>query len=241
MPFGSGAGGTQRKQTKTDGGGTFSFQGMTGRTLGIGLEKEGYEYGGGQGPFQYTEMVGEAERFHPDRSKPVVFHMWKLQGPEPLAEGNRNFRLPHDEASVRIDMRSAKTVAEGGDLEIVLRCEQLKPGESRKFNWSVDVSGVNGGGVIDAGQKITAMFAAPADGYQASLKIETDANAKDWNGDAQPSFYLRTAAGNFAKVWADFHPNPQDATGYVTLRWWFNPKVGSRVLEPKQTEQALNP
>jgi hypothetical protein len=58
--------GLDKKQTKTNVEGIFSISGMKGRTLGIGLDKDGHEYGGDQGPFQFTETVTEAERYHPD-------------------------------------------------------------------------------------------------------------------------------------------------------------------------------
>ena len=106
--------------------------------------------------------------------------------------------------------------------------------------WNAEIRAPNSGGIIDPERAITAMFSAPPEGYEVALKIGSNANPGRWDGGGVRTFYLKTGSGNYVKVWADFHPSAQDTTGFVTLRWWFNPKVGSRVLEPKQTEQALN-
>jgi hypothetical protein len=222
-------GGTVRRQTTTDAKGDFSIDGLMGRTLDIGLSKEGFRYGNDNKSFHFTELVSETERYHPDAQNPVIFRMWKLVGPEPLIEYSETLRIPNDGTFVRIDLRTGRVVTSGGDLLISIRYNQSG---ASKFDWSASIQ-APGGGVVDVGRPFAAMFAAPREGYLPTLEIEMQANESSWRPSVQRSFYLRTQADYYGKIYLDIGPNRADPFGLATIHWGFNPKVGSRVLEPK--------
>jgi hypothetical protein len=221
--------GMDKKQTKTDAAGLFSISGMKGRTLGIGLDKDGYEYGGDQGPFQFTEMVAEAERYHPDKRNPIVFRMWKLQGAEPLIYFERRaFKLPSDGTPVRIDLATGKKVASGGDLIVTLQQPMAQPGQwLHHYAWNAELKA---GGLMESTDAL--MYLAPEDGYRASLVYGEKGDERLQNFTINKRFYLKTADGRYARVKMDLtsQTNP-DHPSTIGLIWWLNPTPGHRNLE----------
>ncbi len=229
-------GGTTKTTTKTDDQGYFSISGAFGRTLEIGLQKEGYAYGGGMGPFQYSELVNEGERHHPDKLNPITFRMWKLQGPEPLDEGMKVLPVPSDGREVVIHLSNKGDPATGADLIVTLKYDATRMGP---FDWTATVQ-APGGGVIAVSEQITTMFYAPDIDYPAEARVKVTAASPVWHQSTRQNIYLKTAAGMFGKASLIFGADRVDPAGTLTLRWWLNPKVGSHVLEPPQREQPRN-
>lgn len=221
--------GVDKKQTETDAAGLFSISGMKGRTLGIGLEKDGYEYGGEHGPFQFTEMVIEAERYHPDPKNPVVFVMWKLQGAEPMIYFERRaFKLPPDGTPVRIDLATGKKVPTGGDMIVTLQQPIAQPGQRlTHYPWTAKIAA---DGLQESALKL--MYLAPENGYVPALTYGEKGDERVQERHVEKSFYLKTRDGRYARGRMDFtsDTNP-DRGSYVGLTWWLNPKPGSRNLE----------
>lgn len=221
--------GVDKTQTRTDAAGLFSITGMRGRTLGIGLDKDGYEYGGEHGPFQFTEMVMEAERYHPDQTNPVVFVMYKLQGAEPTIHfARRFFDVPPDGTAVRIDLATGRKVSAGGDVIITLQQPMARPGQRlMHYRWLAEIA-------ADGLQESTAklMYLAPENGYVSALSYGEKGDERVQERHVEKSFYLKTTDGRYARVRMDFtsDTNP-DYPSTVGLTWWLNPKPGSRNLE----------
>lgn len=221
--------GVDKKQTETDAAGLFTISGMKGRTLGIGLAKAGYEYGGEHGPFQFTELVLEAERYHPDPKNPVVFVMYKLQGAEPIIYGNgRGFDLPPDGTPVRIDLTTGKKVAAGGDMIITLQQPMAQPGQWLKhYPWTAQITAA---GLFESTEQL--MYLAPARDYVSTLTYGQKGDERIQENRVQMRFFVRTADGRYARVQMSITSgsNP-DRGSHVGLTWWLNPKPGSRNLE----------
>jgi len=221
--------GVEKKQTKTDAAGLFSISGMKGRTLGIGLDKDGYEYGGDQGPFQFTEMVMEAERYHPDAKKPVVFVMYKLQGAEPMIYFKRkDFDLLADGTPVRIDLATGKKVTAGGDLTVTLKQPSAQFGQQLlHYPWTVEITA---DGLAESTAKL--MYLAPGNGYMSTLTYGEKGDERVQHNQVEKNFYLKTADGRYARVRLDVtsRSNPEYPST-MGLTWWLNPKPGSRNLE----------
>jgi hypothetical protein len=230
------AGGTAHQQSKTDNRGRFYIGNVMGRTLSVGLAKEGYKYGGDQPQFHYTGFVSEKERHHPDREKPVVFRIWKLQGPEPLVDHYEVFRVPNDGKFIRIDLRSGKLVTDGGDVLVSLRYDQTK---EEKFNWGADVV-VPEGGILDAGVPYGAMFAAPSEEYKPTLEVRMEANSPSWRPDTRRTLYLKLSSDHYAKMSLNIGPHRLDTFGLATIQWSLNPKASSHILEPRPIEELRN-
>jgi hypothetical protein len=144
--------GIDRGETKTDASGLFAIKGMKGRTLGIGLVKEGYQYGGDHGPFQFSDLEEPAKQHHPDANKPVIFIMHKLQGAEPMLHFNRQgFIVQPDGTPVRINLMTGKRVATGGDLVITLKHPKAEKGQQRleHYPWTAQFIAAGGGFILD--------------------------------------------------------------------------------------------
>lgn len=139
--FGSG----QKQATLQSGtDGHFKVVGYKGRTLDIGLRKEGYDYAGDVGPFHFTGFVSEAERYHPDKQKPVRFVMWKRKGAEPMVKcQSYEMRLPWDGTEFRVDFLKGCVVKEGGDIIISLLAIDLP--EKFSYDWNLLFKPVGGG------------------------------------------------------------------------------------------------
>lgn len=221
--------GVDKKQTKTDAAGLFTISGMKGRTLGIGLEKEGYEYGGEHGPFQFTEMVMEAERYHPDPQSPVLFVMYKLQGAEPMLYfERRTFKLPPDGTPVRIDLASGNKVTSGGDLVVTLQQPMAQLGQQLEhYPWTAQITA---NGLVESTAKL--MYLAPEDGYTSSFAYGKKSDEQVQQNQVEKSFYLKTMDGRYARIKMDLtsRTNP-DRPSTVGLTWWLNPAPGHRNLE----------
>ena len=221
--------GVDKKQTETDAAGLFSISGMKGRTLGIGLDKTGYEYGGEHGPFQFTEMVMEAERYHPEPKKPIVFVMYKLQGAEPMIYGDgRGFDLPPDGTPVRIDLATGKKVAAGGDVIVILKQPMAQPGQWLKhYPWTAQITAA---GLFESTEKL--MYLAPENDYVSTLTYGQKGDERIQENRVQTRFFVRTVDGRYARVQMSITSvsNP-DRGSHVGLTWWLNSKPGSRNLE----------
>ncbi|MFT3830619.1 MAG: hypothetical protein QM691_13030 [Opitutaceae bacterium] len=221
--------GVEKAQTKTDADGLFAIDGMKGRTLGIGLEKEGYEYGGDHGPFQFTEMVAESERHHPDPKNPVLFVMFKLQGAEPMLYFERKaFRLKPDGTPIRIDLATGRKVSSGGDIVVFLNQPLDESGKwLPHYAWTAQFEAC---GLREGTTKL--MYLAPEDGYVGSLTYGEKGDERVQSHQAEKSFYLKTSDGRFARIRMDVHTQTSDEhQAAVGFTWWLNPKPGSRNLE----------
>jgi hypothetical protein len=222
--------GVQEKHTTTDAQGLFSFTGMKGRTFDYHLEKVGYETMPEGDAFDYTELVPEATRHHPDPKNPVVLKMWKLQGAEPLIFfENRELRVPVDGTSLRIDLTTGKRVETGGDLIVTLRHSMAEHGQwLQRYPWQAEIAA--SGGVVETTSRL--MYLAPESGYVPTLTLGEKGDEPEYRGQFDKQLYVKTAGGHFArlKMHVSTQTNP-DRPSYVTLSWWLNPKPGSRNLE----------
>jgi len=224
--------GVQETRTTTDAEGMFSFTGMKGRTFDYHLEKVGYQTMPERDAFDYTELVPEEKRHHPDPRNPVVLKMWKLQGTEPLVHYERKyFPLPADGTPVHIDLSTGKQVASGGDLVFAVNHVVLPRGAlpEPQFDWHARAE-IAGGGLVESNQRL--MYLAPDEGYASAVTIDMPATKVDWANSINRSYYMRTRGNLFGRVEVYLNANQRDYDpSYVMLQWWLNPKPGSRNLE----------
>jgi hypothetical protein len=223
--------GQKRATMQTDADGIFTVSGYKGRTLDIGLEKEGYDYAGDTGPFQYTMLVGQAAQFQPDAKNPVRFVMWKRKGAESTVSYSR-FRLEmaYDGAPHRLDLLKGCEVKEGGDIIIRLSAPRVTKEETEKnhaWDWDLTFEAVEGG-FIPSGEKL--MSEAPGEGYQPSMNLGRKMKDKDWWDQAQGDYYIFSRGKFYTKMTLYFTGNPAFKTGGLMLTWQTNPS-GSRNLE----------
>lgn len=227
--FGSG----QKQATLQSGiDGHFKVVGYKGRTLDIGLRKEGYDYAGDVGPFHLTGFVSEAERYHPDKQNPIRFVMWKRKGAEPMVKcQSYEVRMPWDGTEKRVDFLKGCVVKEGGDLIIQLTADPLTPEESKsgkKWNWDLICKPVDGGGFLQSKTKL--MSEAPENGYLPQMNLGRETADPLWNGQAMGDFFILSRGKLYTKLHLYFTGNPAFGTGGLSLQWQTNPS-GSRNLE----------
>jgi hypothetical protein len=222
--------GQERNIIKTEGDGSFTVSGYKGRTLDIGLSKEGYDYEGDTGPFHYTLLVGKDARFEPDEKNPVKFVMWKRKGAEPMVRYYTvDVELSFDGTPQRVDLLKGRVVKEGGD--IVIRAG-VPPGGTAmapngRWDWDLIFEAVDGG-FVRSNRKL--MSEAPAEGYLPSMNLGQRKEDKGWWGQAKGDFYIFSRGKLYSKVHLYFTGNPHSKWGRVTLDWQTNPS-GSRNLE----------
>lgn len=223
--------GMAKSETKSDREGLFSITGMTGRTLGLSLEKDGYEYDGEKGPFHFTELVGEKDRYTPDRKNPVILTMWKLQGAEPILHfERRGFSVSPSGNAVRIDLKTGKRVEVGGDIVITLWHAEAEAGQQlQRYPWKAEIT-VPGGGLI--GSTSRRMYLAPETNYESAIVLGQTGQEPEYQKGMVKNYYLKTASGHYARIKVDASTDPSPKyESYVGLTWWLNPKSGSRNLE----------
>jgi hypothetical protein len=226
-----------KSETKTDSQGFFSIHGMKGRTLGLSLDKPGYEYDGEKGPFHFTELVGAKDRYTPDRKSPVILVMWKLQGAEPMVHfSDLDWRFPADGQPLHIDLTTGKKVPTGGDVVIELRHPLAEPGKwLQRYPWFATVSAPEGGLIESTSRR---MYQAPEGGYMKVFTYQETGQEESYKGQFNRQFYVKTRSGTYArlKILVGTQTNPQYPS-FIVATWWLNPKPDSRNLEQPPISQ----
>jgi hypothetical protein len=209
--------------------GTFTVSGYKGRTLDIGLRKEGYDYEGDVGPFHYTQLVGPGS-FVPNEQAPVKFVMWKRQGAEPMVSHvSVKLELPYDGQEHRLDLLKGCLVPEGGDIVVRLSAPPVTLEETRKRHaWDWDLVLEAEGGFVFSTQKL--MSQAPEGGYRPVMNLGRKMTDKIWWDQATGDFYVLSRRKLYSKLHLYFTGNPALGTGGLWLDWKTNPG-GSRNLE----------
>jgi hypothetical protein len=216
--------------TTTDRDGYFHFSNLHGQSLVVTPNKEGYESKSTRS-FHYSGLTPAKERHQPSRDKPVVFTIWKQQGPEPLIKGDKFFGIKGDGTPFTIDLlkgRKAEGRGTDGDLVVsVTQPSQLTNGQ--RFDWSFRIEAI-GGGLVEPVQT-QYLNEAPAEGYQPQVSQELKAADREWSDVVRKVFYVKSRNGTqFASIITEFHANYQGAAVF-SVRYLVNPKQGSRNLE----------
>ncbi len=221
--------GVLKPKAYTDANGYFEIKGVQGRTLDFNLIKEGYQFMPEGDAFDYTELVPEAKRHHPDPKNPVTLRMWKLQGAEPMIYFDRkSFKLPPDGSPVRIDLATGKKVSSGGDVIVVIEQPIAPPGERlAHYAWTAKITA---SGLLETTDKL--MYLAPESGYAPVLNYGEKGDERVQEKQVAKSFYLKTSEGRYARMKMDLTSDTNPERGsFFGLTWWLNPKPGSRNLE----------
>jgi len=222
--------------TKSAADGTFMFDGGTGMTLDIdALGKEGYvlpsayqagtRWPGAKYRYRYVYIGNPEKVFTPNRSRPEVFHLWKLVHPEPLEIGGDTSGLNGPELMVGAAPQAFRSVS--------MMVSAIATSQGPR--WEVTVEALEpDGGVVMANPSDVFMFEAPASGYAHSIKFSYGHDGADLaRGDpgAPLRFFVRSHQGRWheAEDYAFFAPNHYGKV-LTQMRYWLNPS-GSRNLE----------
>ena len=223
--------------TKSAADGTFMFDGGAGMYLDIeALGKDGYvlpsayQFGmscaiGSKFRYRYSSIGNLQKVFTPNPSLPEIFHLWKLNKPEPLEIGGDSPGSRGPKFKV------------GGPPERLRTISMMVAdvGTPQVPQWEVTVTALEpDGGVVMAEPSDIFMFEAPETGYTHSIKFRYGPDGTD-ESIADPGaslrFFVRSNGGRWhaAREYAFFSPNRDGVV--ATKRWfWLNPS-GSRNLE----------
>ena len=214
--------------------GTFMFDGAEGFSLTIRqLSKDGYvlpsayqagiRWEGARYRFRYKSIGDVQSVFHPNPEQPVVFHLWKLNKPEPI--------------KVRDIGRSGPIVKVGSAPTKLFSISILVTsiGTANAPEWQVTLtSRKTGGGLIAAAPSDVFMFDAPSNGYTSSIKFRYSPKGASEMGDAIgiPVRYYEVGEGGscYSANELVFYEPRDDGIVLYKMRSWTNPN-GSRNLE----------
>jgi hypothetical protein len=210
--------------TESDAEGNFEFIGLHGESLGVGPEKEGYQYDEhGNGNWS---LGGKT-----DPSNRVIFKMWKLQGAEPMLHTSIQAGLACDGTPRKFDPLTGRRDA--GDLVVTLTRKPVNIDRGKPFDWTLTL-GISGGGLIP----INDLYPdeAPADGYQSSVAINMPSDTKNWTPSVVQSYYIFDGK-NYGRITINIMANYQPPPTHFEIDSYVNP-AGSRNLEFDPSKQV---
>jgi hypothetical protein len=174
-------------------------------------------------------MYGKKNLHHPDPSKPVIFNMWKLAGPEPMVTCQRKeYRVPSDGQATTFDLMTGEINVGSGDIRVTIWQKKPSAGVVRKGDWGYRIEAVEGG-LVESTDRF--MYLAPESGYQPQLIETLQASSTNWVDGIEKKLYLKSRGGRNCgrltiKVWCDYD-RPNTA---LRIESFLNPS-GSRNLE----------
>ena len=220
--------------TKTDAQGRFHFLGLHGQSLGIFPEKDGYEFN-----ISMNFAVNRPSNYLPDPNNPLIVHMWKLRGGEPISHDLITSDVPWDGIWKRFSLypSGANLRDKNGELMVkVQRGIAFTNNGIQEFNWTVTLE-ITNGGLLAFNDPYP--YNAPTEGYQTSVTLDGPTNFVDWGNGLRQGYYFKSKGGqlygrmiihmcavsNFASFDADVYANPAgsrnlefDASKYIGTR-----------------------
>ena len=216
--------------------GRFMLEGAEGFSLTIEqLHKDGYvlpssyqagtRWLGTKYDYRYLSIDGQGKIFTPSMSKPEIFHLWKLNKPEPVVIGGDTSGLN----GPRLNLNAPPEVYR--DISMMVK----DVGNVEAPLWEVTITAIEpSGGVVKADPSDIFMFMAPESGYSDSIKFRYGPDGSDQGmGDLgiPIRFFVRSHGGRWhtAAEYLFFSPE-QSVRIRSKMRYWLNPS-GSRNLE----------
>jgi hypothetical protein len=209
--------------------GCFEITDIQGKGITISVSKDGYlsERDWIQS-FEYAAFY--QENFHvPDPNNPVLFHLHKLLGAEPMYQFELDKGIAFSGPPVILDVSTGK-LAENGDFAFSLVLDGRNEGRP---DYTLQLQARNNAGFIMTGERFP--FNAPENGYQTAMSIHQKAGETNYNSRQTFHFYAKTHDGKYGVVWFEVNvPGIGDtASCNATIR--YNPS-GSRNLEFDQNK-----
>jgi hypothetical protein len=172
---------------KTDASGNFEFTGHHGWQLGVVVKKEGYQVGQGVGVYEAPnkeDVTSPTER--------AIFHMWRLQGSEPMTSARISSYLPLDGSSINFNLLTGAQTASGGDITITYKRNTPNASGGKPFDWSITFQMPNGG-LLE--QSDAYPNEAPSERYSSSVTVNVPATTPQWSASLSRSFYFKCRGG----------------------------------------------
>jgi hypothetical protein len=165
--------------------------------------------------------------FHPDPTNPVVFKMWKMQGPESLVGSVWHGNVSCDGSLTTFDLLRGKRVKDGNLQISCVRTPLISPPPGNgPFDYKFEIA-VVGGGVQPTEDEFT--YLAPEKGYAPSFIEAKKPSDPGWRGRLTQAFYFRTEDGHYGTLFVDWY-TAQNSPTHLEWTCSINPS-GSRNLE----------
>jgi hypothetical protein len=218
-----------KKSIFTGPDGRFEVSGIQGKRLWIAVNKQGYLYSTNSvASFEYAAFFND--NFHvPNPNNPVLFHLHKLMGAEPMYQFEVDKGIAFGGPPVVLDVASGKLTA-SGDFAFSLRLDGRSETEP---DYTLLLQAQNNAGFILTNERFP--FNAPENGYQTEMTIHQRATDTNYSNRQTFHFYAKTRDGKYGVVWFEVNvPRVGDtASCNATIR--YNPS-GSRNLEFDQNK-----
>lgn len=241
---------TGREQLKnnftmtTDSNGMFSVENENGNSFEIErMTKEGYSTPdrGIQTYFVYSNLSSgeDSTMYHSaDKSRPVVYQLWKKGETEPLIKTAAELTLEPEKDISEVYYRMAPNEkpsprpVPGWDIKVTGKnIHSPDPGRQQDDYWEVTLTAGEGGGLILTNSPHANL--APETGYQNSLTIKSTDQGNPWDRPVRWAYYRGKNGQEFAAFRLDIDIGSQKTGSriYATLAdLRINPN-GSRNLE----------
>lgn len=216
----------------SDKNGLISLESAVGKSLRVAsLEKGGYLTDRQEMSRIFTYW-GAGKEHQPDPANPVVYHLWRSQGAEPLKLWEQRARVGYDgtPADFNLLANEERSTAGGGDIRVTLtrtpRQVQINP--LVPFHWTFRVEAPRGGLVASDGRLD---YLAPEQGYQPALVWDMHPDQPGWVPKDTFHFFYRSADGQrHARVSIHVYASSTKVDSGLTITTYLNPN-GSRNLE----------
>jgi hypothetical protein len=216
----------------SDVNGLVGLDSIVGKHLSVErLEKNGYLTDEMELRRHFTYW-GAGKEHQPDPAKPVVYHLWRSQGAEPLKFWEQSVRVGYDgtPADFNLLANEERSTAGGGDIRVTLtrtpRQVQINP--LVPFHWTFRVEAPRGGLVASDGRLD---YLAPEQGYQPALVWDMHPDQPGWVPKNTFHLFYRSADGQrHARVSLRVIADSSKVNSGLTITTYLNPN-GSRNLE----------
>jgi hypothetical protein len=214
-----------KKTIYADEDGRFAVNGIQGNGITITADKEGYRSTrDSHQSFEYAKFY--RDNFHfPDPNNPVVFHLHKMLGSEPMYQFELDSKMSPNGVPLELDVVRGR-LQDDGDFAFSIRVGSRH--DEKGPDYSVTLHALKGAAFAPTTEAFP--YTAPETGYQTETTISQMASNVNYGLVQKLQFYARTQDGKYGMVWAEVSLSRfgDDVNFNSTVR--YNPS-GSRNLE----------
>lgn len=217
---------------QSDANGLFELTGVRGKSMGVKLEKEGYDWFSNQTQksFEFAEPYDpEFHKANPD--EPLIYYMRKRPEAEPLhayrgkkqevfAASNGTF---YDYLTGRFSQSSRVT----STIRMTAEVDTPEPNQHIGYNWSLTLE-AEGVEFTSSDSVVTSI--APEQEYVKTLVVGSSSEDEaHWSSQRNETIFFRTDEGDFGRLRLIAGVRPETRKVNVRIDSYFNPS-GSPVL-----------
>ena len=173
----------------TDANGQFHIQDNAATSVGVVLQKDGYEQESLKGN-AYALGTGGGSQVNP-----LTLKMWSTNTHQKLITGGNHFHITPDGRTYFINLTDGTiSESESGDLKVWIQfTNQVVRGQL--YDWSAGINVINGGLLEGTNLDFDSMFVAPTDGYVPSFQLTGQIKGGQSGNIGDRYFYLTLKNG----------------------------------------------